>query len=38
AAAVAWILFVIIIAIGLVNFAITRRIASAGSGSGRNNR
>ena len=31
AAAVAWILFLIIIAIGLINFAITRRIASAGS-------
>ena len=38
AAAVAWILFVIIIAIGLVNFAITRRIASAGSVAGRNKR
>ncbi|GGC10862.1 carbohydrate ABC transporter permease [Cellulomonas carbonis] len=30
AAAVAWILFLIIVLIGLVNFAITRRIASAG--------
>ena len=38
AAAVAWILFVIIIAIGLVNFAITRRIASAGSVAGRGKR
>ena len=38
AAAVAWILFVIIIAIGLVNFAITRRIASGGSVSGRGKR
>lgn len=31
AAAVAWILFVIIVIIGLVNFAITRRIASSGA-------
>lgn len=31
ASAVAWILFLIIIAIGLVNFALTRRIASTGS-------
>ncbi len=38
AAAVAWILFVIIIAIGLINFAITRRIASGGSVSGRGKR
>jgi cellobiose transport system permease protein len=38
AAAVAWILFVIIIAIGLVNFAITRRIASGGSVSERGKR
>ena len=30
AAAVAWILFLIIIAIGLINFAITRRIATTG--------
>ena len=35
AAAVAWILFLIIIAIGLINFAITRRISSPGSISGR---
>jgi cellobiose transport system permease protein len=31
AAAVAWLLFLIIVAIGLLNFAITRRIASAGT-------
>ncbi|MCL3862546.1 carbohydrate ABC transporter permease [Actinotalea sp. K2] len=31
AAAVAWILFLIIIVIGLINFAITRRIASGGA-------
>ncbi|PPK98048.1 cellobiose transport system permease protein [Kineococcus xinjiangensis] len=34
ASAVAWILFLLIVAIGLVNFAITRRIASDGSSSG----
>ena len=38
AAAVAWILFLIIIAIGLINFAITRRISSAGSAPGRDKR
>ena len=38
AAAVAWILFVIIIAIGLVNFALTRRIATGGSVAGRDQR
>ena len=38
AAAVAWILFLIIIAIGLVNFAVTRRISSSGSASGRDKR
>ncbi|MEP7193552.1 MAG: sugar ABC transporter permease [Actinomycetota bacterium] len=38
AAAVAWILFLIIIAIGLLNFAITRRIAAAGSVAGRDRR
>lgn len=32
ASAVAWILFLIIVAIGLINFTITRRIASAGPG------
>lgn len=32
AAAVAWILFLIIVIIGLINFAITRRIASTNSG------
>lgn len=37
AAAVAWILFVIIVIIGLVNFAVTRRIASS-SGSTRKGR
>ena len=31
AAAVAWLLFLIIIAIGIVNFALTRRIASPGA-------
>jgi cellobiose transport system permease protein len=31
AAAVAWILFLIIVVIGLVNFSITRRISSSGS-------
>ena len=31
AAAVSWLLFLIIVAIGLVNFAITRRIASSGT-------
>ena len=30
AAAVAWMLFLIIVLIGLVNFAITRRISSSG--------
>ena len=30
AAAVAWILFLIILIIGMINFSITRRIASAG--------
>jgi cellobiose transport system permease protein len=30
AAAVAWILFLIIVVIGLINFAITRRISSSG--------
>ncbi len=34
ASAVAWILFLIIIAIGIVNFMITRRIASTGSVKG----
>jgi len=38
AAAVAWILFLIIVAIGLVNFALTRRISSSGSAAGRNKR
>ena len=38
AAAVAWILFLIIIAIGLLNFAITRRISTAGSASGKDKR
>jgi cellobiose transport system permease protein len=38
AAAVAWILFLIIIAIGLLNFAITRRIAATGSVAGRGRR
>jgi hypothetical protein len=31
-------LFLIIIAIGLLNFSITRRISTAGSGSGKENR
>ena len=35
AAAVAWILFLIIIAIGLLNYAITRRISTAGSAPGK---
>ncbi|MDO8108523.1 sugar ABC transporter permease [Isoptericola sp. b441] len=30
AAAVAWILFLVIVAVGLINFSITRRIASSG--------
>lgn len=34
ASAVAWILFLIIIAVGLVNFMITRRIATSGSAKG----
>ena len=34
ASAVAWILFLIIIVVGIVNFSITRRIASAGSAKG----
>jgi cellobiose transport system permease protein len=34
ASAVAWILFLIIIVVGIVNFLITRRIASAGSAKG----
>ena len=38
AAAVAWILFLIIIVIGLVNFAITRRISTSGSASGKDKR
>ena len=38
AAAVAWILFLIIITIGLINFALTRRIANGGSDSGKDNR
>ncbi len=38
AAAVAWILFLIIIAIGLINFALTRRIANGGSDSGKDRR
>jgi cellobiose transport system permease protein len=38
AAAVAWILFLIIIAIGLLNFALTRRISSSGSRTGRDKR
>jgi len=38
AAAVAWILFLIIIAIGLLNFALTRRISSSGSRAGRDKR
>jgi cellobiose transport system permease protein len=31
AAAVAWLLFLIILVIGLINFTITRRIASTGT-------
>jgi cellobiose transport system permease protein len=38
AAAVAWILFLIIIAIGLLNFFLTRRISSSGSRAGRDKR
>ncbi len=38
AAAVAWILFLIIIAIGLLNFTLTRRIASGGSTAGKDKR
>ena len=38
AAAVAWILFLIIIAIGLLNFALTRRIATGGSSAGKDKR
>ena len=38
AAAVAWILFLIIITIGLINFALTRRIANGGSDSGKDSR
>jgi cellobiose transport system permease protein len=34
ASAVAWLLFLIIVVVGLVNFALTRRIASSGSASG----
>ena len=34
ASAVAWILFLLIVLIGLLNFAITRRIASSGSSEG----
>ena len=34
ASAVAWLLFLIIVVIGVVNFAITRRIASTGSSTG----
>jgi cellobiose transport system permease protein len=34
ASAVAWILFLIIVAIGIVNFLVTRRIASTGSAKG----
>ena len=36
ASAVAWILFLIIIVVGIVNFLITRRIATAGSAKGGN--
>jgi cellobiose transport system permease protein len=36
ASAVAWVLFLIIIAIGIVNFALTRRIATSGSVKGGN--
>jgi len=38
AAAVAWLLFLIILVIGIVNFLVTRRIASAGPGRGRGRR
>ena len=38
ASAVAWMLFLIIVLIGLVNFAIARRIASADSSDGRRRR
>ncbi|HZW43742.1 MAG TPA: sugar ABC transporter permease [Dermatophilaceae bacterium] len=38
AAAVAWILFLIIIAIGLLNFFLTRRISTSGSRAGRDKR
>ncbi len=38
AAAVAWILFVIIIAIGLVNFMLTRRIATSAAPTTRRQR
>ena len=38
ASAVAWMLFLIIVLIGLVNFAIARRIASADSADGRRRR
>jgi cellobiose transport system permease protein len=34
ASAVAWILFLIIIVVGLINFSITRRIATSGSAKG----
>jgi len=34
ASAVAWILFLIIVVIGVINFMITRRIASTGSKTG----
>jgi cellobiose transport system permease protein len=37
ASAVAWILFLIIIVIGLINFMITRRVASTGSAHGGKN-
>ncbi|MDN6566253.1 MAG: sugar ABC transporter permease [Propionibacterium sp.] len=38
ASAIAWILFLIIILIGMVNFAITRRIATGGTDPGRRRR
>ncbi|MBE3075925.1 MAG: sugar ABC transporter permease [Actinobacteria bacterium] len=38
AAAVAWILFLIIIAIGLLNFFLTQRISSSGSRAGKDKR
>ena len=38
ASAIAWILFLIIILIGMVNFAITRRIAAGGADSSRGRR